>query len=150
MRVSQPSKLEDTTPKPGEFSPWALSLLFRRLKLPKGASLRSLRHSHRSHLLANGVPLPAVSPRLRHRSIRTTQEIYSHTIHGQDAEAARKWEEFQNQPAGVEPQLKGGCSDYHRARRPFYRSPSIPNEVNSGGELLVQWFHIPDVDLAVL
>jgi integrase len=49
----------------------------RRLKLPKGASLHSLRHTHTSHLLASGVPLPAVSARLGHGSIRTTQEIYS-------------------------------------------------------------------------
>jgi integrase len=85
----------------------AVSLLFRRLKLPKGASLHSLRHSHCSHLLASGVPLPAVSARLGHGSIRTTQEIYSHMIHGQDDEAARKWEEFQNRPTSGEPQQKG-------------------------------------------
>ena len=84
----------------------SVSLLFRRLKLPKGASLHSLRHSHCSHLLASGVPLPAVSARLGHGSICTTQEIYSHMIHGQDDEAARKWEEFQNQPANGEPQQK--------------------------------------------
>jgi integrase len=97
----------DGTPlKPDSISA-AVSLLFRRLKLPKGASLHSLRHTHTSHLLASGVPLPAVSARLGHASIRTTQEIYSHMIHGQDDEAARKWEEFQNQPAGGEPQRKG-------------------------------------------
>ncbi len=73
----------------------AVSLLFRKLKLPKGASLHSLRHTHTSHLLASGVPLPAVSARLGHSSIRTTQEIYAHMIHGQDDDAARKWEEFQ-------------------------------------------------------
>jgi hypothetical protein len=28
-------------------------------------------------------------------------------IHGQDDEAAKKWEEFQNQTAGGEPQQKG-------------------------------------------
>jgi hypothetical protein len=28
-------------------------------------------------------------------------------IHGQDDEAAKKWEEFQNQPASGEPQQKG-------------------------------------------
>jgi site-specific recombinase XerD len=68
----------DGTPfKPDSVSA-AFSLLFRRLKLPKGASLHSLRHSHCSHLLASGVPLPAVSARLGHGSIRTTQEIYSH------------------------------------------------------------------------
>jgi integrase len=86
----------DGTPfKPDSISA-AVSLLFRRLKLPKGASLHSLRHTHTSHLLASGVPLPAVSARLGHGSIRTTQEIYSHMIHGQDDEAARKWEEFQH------------------------------------------------------
>jgi integrase len=57
-------------------------LVFRRLKLPKGASLHSLRHSHCSHLLASDVPLPAESARLGHGSIRTTKEIYSHMIHG--------------------------------------------------------------------
>jgi integrase len=87
--------------------PGAPLLLFRRLKLPKGASLHSLRHSHCSHLLASGVPLPAVSVRLGHGSIRMTQEIYSHMIHGQDDEVAKKWEEFQNQSASGEPQQKG-------------------------------------------
>jgi integrase len=82
-------------------------VMFRRLKLPKGASLHSLRHTHTSHLLASGVPLPAVSARLGHGSIRTTQEIYSHMIHGQDDEAARKWEEFQNQSTADVPQQKG-------------------------------------------
>jgi site-specific recombinase XerD len=54
----------------------------------QGASTHSLRHSHCSHLLASGVPLPAVSARLGHGSIRTTQEGYSHMIHGLDDEAA--------------------------------------------------------------
>ena len=93
----------------------AVSLLFRRLKLPK-ASLHSPRHSHCSHLLASGVPLPAVSARLGHGSIRTTQEIYSHMIHGQDDEAARKWEEFQNQGAGVAPQPSGRSSEVELGR----------------------------------
>jgi integrase len=77
----------------------SVSALFQRLKIPKpkGAALHLLRHSHTSHLLASGVPLPAVSARLGHSSIRTTQEIYAHMIHGQDDEAARRWEEFQRQ-----------------------------------------------------
>ena len=86
----------DGTPlKPDSISA-AVSLLFRRLKLPKGTSLHSVRHTHTSHLLASGVPLPAVSARLGHGSIRTTEEIYSHMIHGQDDEAAKRWEEFQS------------------------------------------------------
>jgi integrase len=85
----------------------AVSLLFLRLKLPKGASLHSLRHTHTSHLLASGVPLPAVSARLGHGSIRTTQEIYSHMIHGQDDLAAEAWEKFQNQETILESRQGG-------------------------------------------
>jgi integrase len=93
----------DGTPlKPDSISA-SVSALFKRLKIPKpkGAALHVLRHSHTSHLLASGVPLPAVSARLGHSSIRTTQEIYAHMIRGQDDEAARKWEEFQQRNRGV-------------------------------------------------
>ena len=93
----------DGTPlKPDSISA-SVSLLFRRLKLPKGASLHSLRHTNASHLLAQGVPLPVVSARLGHSSVRTTQEIYAHMINGQDDEAAQQWEDYQkrNQLEGV-------------------------------------------------
>ena len=77
----------------------AVSALFWRLKIPKpnGAALHLLRHSHGSHMLANGVPLPVVSARLGHSSVRVTADVYAHAIHGQDDEAVRKWEEFQEQ-----------------------------------------------------
>jgi integrase len=87
----------DGTPlKPDSISA-TVSALFKRLKIPKpkGAALHLLRHTHTSVLLAEGVPLPAVSARLGHSSVRTTQEIYAHMITGQDEEAARKWEEYQ-------------------------------------------------------
>jgi integrase len=86
----------DGTPlKPDSVS--ASVALFKRLKIPKpkGAALHLLRHTHTSHLLASCVPLPAVSARLGHSSIRTTQEIYAHMIPGQDDAAAQLWEEFQ-------------------------------------------------------
>jgi integrase len=73
----------------------AVSLLSRRLKLPKGASLHTLRHSHSSHLLADGVDLATVSERLGHSSVRVTADIYSHALRGRDDEAARRWEQFQ-------------------------------------------------------
>jgi integrase len=80
--------------------------MFRRLKLPTGISLHSLRHTHTSELLADGVPLTVVSARLGHTSIRTTQEIYAHMIHGQDDDAADRWEEYHNRnkqaPTGTE------------------------------------------------
>ncbi len=74
-----------------------VSRLCRQLKLPKGASLHTLRHSHGSHLLAAGMDLPVVSERLGHSSVRVTADIYSHAIRGRDDEAARRWEEFQKQ-----------------------------------------------------
>jgi integrase len=85
----------DGTPlRPNSISS-VVSLLFRRLGLPKGASLHSMRHSHGSHLLAHGVPLPVVSERLGHSSVRTTADIYIHAIRGQDDDAALRWDEFQ-------------------------------------------------------
>ena len=41
-----------------------MSALCRRLKLSKGASLYTLRHSHGSHLLAAGMEITAISERL--------------------------------------------------------------------------------------
>jgi integrase len=96
----------DGTPLNPDSISATVSALFKRLKIPKpkGASLHLLRHSHGSHLLANGVPLPVVSQRLGHSSVRTTADIYAHAIHGQDDEAVRKWEEYQtrNRPAKSE------------------------------------------------
>lgn len=43
-----------------------VSVLARKLGFPKGVSLHTLRHTHGSHLLSNGVPLPTVSKRLGH------------------------------------------------------------------------------------
>ncbi len=94
----------DGTPlKPDSVSA-TISLLFRRLGIekPKGAALHLLRHTMASHMLASGVPVPAVSARLGHSDMQTTLRIYGHMIHGQDDEAVRKWEEYQqrNRPAG--------------------------------------------------
>ena len=96
----------DGTPlKPDSISA-SVSALFKRLKIPKpkGASLHLLRHTHTSILLAEGVPLAAVSARLGHSSVRTTQEIYAHMITGQDEEAARKWEEYQRRNRSAKPE----------------------------------------------
>jgi integrase len=85
----------DGTPLRPDSISSAVSQLCRRLKLPKGVSLHTLRHSHGSHLLAAGVDLPTVSERLGHSSVRVTADVYTHAIRGRDDEAARKWEEFQ-------------------------------------------------------
>ena len=63
--------------------------------------MRHRRHTHASELLDAGVPLPVVSARLGHSSVRVTADIYSHAIHGQDDEAVRRWEEYhqRNRPS---------------------------------------------------
>ncbi|HUB78181.1 MAG TPA: site-specific integrase, partial [Bryobacteraceae bacterium] len=81
----------------------AVSLLFRRLKLPAGTSLHSLRHTHASEMLDSGTPATAVSARLGHGSVRTTLEIYAHMIHGQDDAAVRRLQEYRKQNAPAEP-----------------------------------------------
>jgi integrase len=73
----------------------SISLLCRRLKLPPGASLHTLRHTHATHMLVGGVPLQVVSERLGHSSVRVTAEIYAHSLRGQDDAAVKKLEEFQ-------------------------------------------------------
>ena len=61
------------------------------LKLPKGASLHVLRHSHASLLLSGGVDIVTVSARMGHSNVRTTAEIYAHAIRGKDQAAAQVW-----------------------------------------------------------
>ena len=68
--------------------------------LPKGASLHTLRHSHGSVLLADGVDLATVSERLGHSSVRVTADIYSHALRGRDQEAAQRWDEFMRRNGG--------------------------------------------------
>jgi integrase len=97
---------EDGSPfKPDSISA-TVSALFKRLKIPKpkGGSLHLLRHTMASQMLDGGVPLTVVSQRLGHSSVRVTADIYSHAIHGQDDEAVRRWEEYQqrNRPAKPE------------------------------------------------
>ena len=55
-------------------------------------------------MLANGVPLVVVSQRLGHSSVRTTAEIYSHAIRGQDDEAVQKWKEYQERNRPTKPE----------------------------------------------
>jgi integrase len=77
----------------------SVSALCRRLKMPQGVSLHTLRHTHGSHLIAAGMEITAVSARLGHSSPRVTQDIYAHAIRGRDDEAALRWEQFQKQIA---------------------------------------------------
>jgi integrase len=55
-------------------------------------SLHSLRHTHASNLLSNGVPLPAVSARLGHADVNITARIYAHALPDDDRRAADAWD----------------------------------------------------------
>jgi integrase len=72
----------------------SISALMKRLKMPKGVSLHTLRHTHASQLLAAGVDIATISARLGHSNVRVTLEAYSHMLKGRDDEAARIWEAF--------------------------------------------------------
>lgn len=72
----------------------SISQLCRKLKLPKGTSLHSLRHTHASLLLAKGVPVPTVSKRLGHKNIRTTLDIYGHVLREDDDKAAAAYDDY--------------------------------------------------------
>jgi integrase len=57
-----------------------------------GVSLHTLRHSHGSELLNEGVPLPAVSKRLGHSNMYVTATVYAHALPSDESHAAAKWE----------------------------------------------------------
>jgi integrase len=82
--VSQP----DGSPlKPDSISA-SVSALIKRLKLPKGVSLHTLRHTQASQLLADGMDVATVSKRLGHTDSSTTMRVYAHVIQGRDRAAA--------------------------------------------------------------
>lgn len=84
----------DGTPlKPDSVSS-KISLLCRKLKLPKGASLHTLRHSHGSVLIEEGESIPAVSERLGHANAGITMGVYAHTVN-RKAGLGKRWEEAQ-------------------------------------------------------
>jgi integrase len=72
----------------------SVSFLCRRLGLPKGTSLHSLRHTHASVLLDNNVPLTVVSKRLGHANTRITAEIYAHQLRKEDDQAAAAYDDY--------------------------------------------------------
>jgi len=63
----------------------------------KGIFLHSLRHTHGSQLLSQGVPLPAVSKRLGHANRAITAAIYSHALSEDEAAAAVTWNKAMEQ-----------------------------------------------------
>lgn len=77
-------------------SPDALSEAFRRLRgrlgLSRAATFHTLRHTHASWCLAEGVDLITLSERLGHADSATTARIYGHMIRGRDRAAAEAFD----------------------------------------------------------
>lgn len=71
----------------------AFSRLRDELRLPKSTSFHTLRHTHATWLLYNGVDIRTVSERLGHAKVTTTLELYAHVLPGRDDAAAEAFGE---------------------------------------------------------
>ena len=58
----------------------------------RGFSLHSLRHTHASQLLSEGVPMPTVSKQLGHANPTITLKLYSHALESDELAAAQGWD----------------------------------------------------------
>ena len=67
----------------------AFSRMASEAGLPEGTHFHTLRHTHATWLLANGVDVKTVAERLGHASPSTTLAIYAHVLPGRDQEAAK-------------------------------------------------------------
>jgi len=73
--------------------PSSFSVEFKAIKLKANLGdvrFHDLRHTHASHMLANGVDIVTVAQRLGHKNIRTTLNTYAHVIQKAQLEAANK------------------------------------------------------------
>jgi integrase len=59
----------------------------------EGVSLHSLRHTHASELISNGVPITTVAKRLGHASANVTLSIYAHALEADELAAAKIWDD---------------------------------------------------------
>jgi integrase len=85
-------------------SPRALTYAVSQFMKKQGTKVRlhGLRHSHASHMLAEGVHPKVVQERLGHASIAITMDIYSHLMPNMQSDAAAKID------GGTEEQLANG------------------------------------------
>lgn len=82
----------------GLMRPTTVSKAFARMRdaagLPKSCTFHSLRHTHATWCLANGVDLKTLSERLGHANEATTLRLYAHCLPGRDAAAAEMFAAF--------------------------------------------------------
>lgn len=90
--ASSGSALPLATPDGSWMRPTTVGRAFRAIcddyGLPDEATFHTLRHTHATWLLAEGVDVKTVSERLGHRDPSMTQRIYGHVLPGRDQGAA--------------------------------------------------------------
>ena len=90
--VSSGSALPLATPNGEWMRPTTVGRAFRAIcddyGLPREATFHTLRHTHATWLLTEGVDVKTVSERLGHRDPSMTQRIYGHVLPGRDQGAA--------------------------------------------------------------
>lgn len=96
---------DDSTPmNPDSLTDWVRKFVNRN-NLPHFTP-HSLRHTHATLLIAEGVSIPTVSRRLGHSSIATTSKIYVHAIQSADEIASDLIEEKLNPHKGTDKNKK--------------------------------------------
>lgn len=106
----------------GDFiKPQSVSNAMRRHTKALGLTrvgIHSMRHSHASLLLSDGVPVAVVSKRLGHSSPATTSRIYAHALPSEELAAAERWEEIRRKKeAGAAPQAPAGSKEEEKPTR---------------------------------
>ena len=71
------------------------------LGLQRGTSFHTLRHTHATWLLLQGVDPKTVMERLGHAKVATTLELYGHVLPGRDAAAAQAFAEAASMAGGT-------------------------------------------------
>lgn len=81
--------------------PTTVSKAFSRARdragMPKAYTFHSLRHTHATWCLANGVDLKTLADRLGHSNEATTLKLYAHLLPGRDQAAAQAFNSFAKQ-----------------------------------------------------
>lgn len=86
--------------RPSAVSAW-FSGLRDELGLQRGTSFHTLRHTHATWLLLQGVDPKTVMERLGHAKVTTTLELYGHVLPGRDAAAAQAFADAASMAGGT-------------------------------------------------
>ena len=88
----QDNELVFCRPDGSYYSPVSLGCRVSRLMKDvglNGVSLHSLRHTHASELISQGVPITTVASRLGHANANITLSIYAHPLEADELAAAK-------------------------------------------------------------